>query len=231
MLNLDTVSATLAWADPLLTPWFVAWGVPVSQLEVWAFVLSLAMVAFNLRVNPWGWPLAIISSLLYGVLFARSRLYGEATLQLVFVALSVWGWWQWLRAEPPGQGAVTRPHKPMPVRSLGRQGIKWAWLLALAMWPLTGLLLSHITDSDVPYLDALPTAGSLVGQWLLGRKWIENWPCWLLVNVISMGLFAYKQLWLTVILYAVFALLSVLGWRQWLDLLKPGPAMARQHSA
>jgi nicotinamide mononucleotide transporter len=212
MLSLDAVAASLAWADPWLAPWFVTWGVPVSQLEVWAFVLSLGMVAFNLRVNPIGWPLAIVSSLLYGLLFARSRLYGEASLQLVFVALSVWGWWQWLRG---GDVQTSSQSEALPVRQLGVKGQQIAWLTALTLWPATGLLLQHITDSDVPYLDALPTAGSLVGQWLLGRKWVENWPCWLLVNVISMGLFAYKQLWLTVILYAIFALLSAWGWRQW----------------
>jgi len=213
MINLDTVAATLAWADPWLKPWFVAWGVPVSQLEACAFASSLAMVGFNLRVNPWGWPLAIISSL----------------LQLVFVALSFWGWWQWLRgSEGPAQAVA---HEALPVRRLGGQGLKWAWLAALALWPLTGLLLTHITDSDVPYLDALPTAGSLIGQWLLGRKWVENWPCWLLVNVISMGLFAYKQLWLTVILYAVFAMLSVLGWRQWLELIKPSVGLKARQTA
>jgi nicotinamide mononucleotide transporter len=208
MLTLDAVAASLAWADPWLAPWFVAWGVPVSQLEAWAFVLSLGMVAFNLRVNPLGWPLAIISSVLYGVLFARSRLYGEASLQLVFVVMSVWGWWQWLRG-------VDADAHTLSVRHLGAKGASWTLLACLALWPLTGLLLHRITDSDVPYLDALPTAGSLIGQWLLGRKWIENWPCWLAVNLISMGVFAYKQLWLTVILYGIFALLSAWGWQQW----------------
>ncbi|HET6788492.1 MAG TPA: nicotinamide mononucleotide transporter family protein, partial [Aquabacterium sp.] len=87
----------LAWVDLWVAPWWTAWGVPVSRLEGLAFILSLAMVGFNLRVNPLGWPLAIISSLLYGVLFARFKLYGEASLQLVFVVMAVWGWWQWLR--------------------------------------------------------------------------------------------------------------------------------------
>jgi nicotinamide mononucleotide transporter len=211
MLSFDAVAAALAWVDPWLTPWFTAWGVPVSQLEGVAFVLSLLMVACNFKVNVWGWPLAIISSILYGLLFARSRLYGEASLQLVFVAVSVWGWWQWLRG-------VDEQAQVLSVRQLNARGKLLSWAACLALWPLTGALLQHITDSDVPYLDALPTAGSLVGQWLLGRKWVENWPCWLLVNVISMGLFAYKQLWLTVILYGIFAVLSVMGWRAWLQL-------------
>lgn len=215
MLSLDAVAASLAWADPWLAPWFTAWGVPVSQLEGLAFVLSLGMVAMNLRVNPLAWPLAIVSSALYGILFARYRLYGEAALQTVFIAVSVWGWWQWLKG-------VDAQAQALRVRALPRRGVLWAIGLTLLMWPLIGAMLDRITDSDVPYFDALPTAGSLVGQWLLGRKWVENWPCWLAVNIVSMGLFAYKQLWLTVILYGVFALLSIWGWRQWRMLAQRG---------
>lgn len=197
-----------AWVDPWLAPSWTLWGVPVSRLEAWAFVLSLAMVGFNLRVNPMGWPLAIASSLLYGLLFARSGLYGEGSLQIVFIALAVWGWWQWLRGTDDRQQALR-------VRGLTARGKAGALLATLVLWPVIGLLLDHATDSDVPYWDALPTAGSLVGQWLLGRKWVDNWPCWLAVNLVSMVLFAHKALWLTVVLYGIFALLSVLGWRQW----------------
>jgi nicotinamide mononucleotide transporter len=212
MINVDLMAASLAWVDPWLAPWWMAWGVPVSKLEALAFVLSVWMVACNLKVNPLGWPLAIASSALYGLLFARSRLYGEASLQLVFVVLSIWGWWQWLKGVDDQQQALT-------VRALTRAGIGRFALITLCLWPACGYLLSHITDSDVPYWDALPTAGSLVGQWLLARKWLENWSCWLLVNLVSMGLFAYKQLWLTVILYGIFAALSVWGWRQWRALI------------
>ena len=72
-----------------------------------------------------------------------------------------------------------------------------------------------MTDSDVPFWDALPTAGSITGQWLLGRQYVENWPVWVLVNAISIALFAYKGLWLTVLLYALFAVLALVGWRAW----------------
>lgn len=81
------------------------------------------------------------------------------------------------------------------------------------LWPLTGLFLKHTTDTDVPWWDAFPTALSLVGQFLLGRKYIENWAVWVVVNLVSVGLFIHKGLWLTVILYSVFIVLSVAGWR------------------
>ncbi len=86
--------------------------------------------------------------------------------------------------------------------------------MALA-WPATGLFLRHTTDTDVPWWDAFPTAGSVIGQWLLGRKHVETWAVWIVVNVVSVALFAYKGLWLTVLLYAVFIALSWQGWRAW----------------
>ena len=71
------------------------------------------------------------------------------------------------------------------------------------------------TDTDEPWWDAFPTAASVIGQWLLGRKYVENWPAWVIVNVVSVALFAYKGLWLTVLLYVVFIAMSFAGWRAW----------------
>jgi len=202
------IDAFLEAARPAMAEAFTILASPVTWLEVVAFWLSIAMVLANLRVHPVAWPLAIASSLLYAVLFAGSKLYGEAGLQFVFIAVGFWGWWQWLRGT--GDDGT-----PLRVHRLGTRG-RWVALGAtLAMWPLLALLLRRFTDSDVPWLDALPTAGSLVGQFLLGRKVVENWAVWLAVNVASVGLFAVKGLWLTVILYGIFAVLSVIGWRAW----------------
>ena len=202
------IDACLLAARPLLAPAFQAWGSPVTWLEIVACLLGVAMVLANLRVKPVGWPLAIASSLLYGLLFVDSKLYGDAGLQVLFVVLAFWGWWQWLRGRGANGGALR-------VRTLGRRGRLIAAAATLAGWPLLGLLLMRATDSDVPFLDALPTVGSITGQWLLGRKYVENWPVWVAVNVVSIGLFAIKGLWLTVLLYAVFALLALAGWRAW----------------
>jgi nicotinamide mononucleotide transporter len=210
---LDTV---LQAARPLLASAFTLWGGAVTWLEIVAFVLSIWMVLCNLRVNPLGWPLAIVSSLLYAGLFAESRLYGEASLQIFFVVLAGWGWWQWLRGTGD-DGSALRVHRLTP------RGRGLALAATLAGWPLLGLLLRRWTDSDVPWLDALPTVASITGQCLLGRKLVDNWPVWVAVNVVSIGLFAFKGLWLTVLLYAVFALLAIVGWRAWARLAKMEP--------
>ena len=204
----SVLEGLLTAARPWLTPAFSLLGSPVTWLELVAVVIALAMVVANLRVNPVAWPLAIVSSLMYGLLFADFKLYGEAGLQLVFVVLAGWGWWQWLRGRGD-DGQALRVHR------LSTQQ-RWAVLAAtLAAWPLLGTLLARATDSDVPYLDALPTVGSIAGQLLLARKLVENWAVWAAVNLFSIGLFAYKALWLTAALYAVFAVLSVVGWRAW----------------
>jgi len=195
------------WAA-LIAPAFTAFGSPISWLELVAFVLAVWMVVCNIRVNMLAWPLALVSSLMYFALFLDGKLYGEAGLQLLFAALALWGWWQW-------RFGRTRDGDKLTVRRLGLQGLVKPALLTLAAWPLLGLFLAKQTDSPLPYWDAFPTVASLLGQWLLARKYEENWPTWIVVNVVSVVLFGLKGYWLTVILYAGFIPMSVIGWRAW----------------
>ena len=207
------MDALLQALQPLFAPAFTLWGTAVSALEVVAFVLAIVMVVLNMRVNPIAWPLAIISSLLYFALFWNSKLYGDASLQVFFALVALWGWWQWLRGTA-ADGSALR------VRSLDAVARGWVFAALVLAWPATGWFLKRYTDTDVPWWDAFPTAGSVIGQWLLGRKYIENWAAWVVVNVVSVGLFAYKGLWLTTLLYTLFIAMSFMGWRAWARLAK-----------
>lgn len=189
-------------------PAFALWGSPVSWLELVAAVLALAMVGCNMREIHWGWPLAIVSSLLYVAVFAEARIYGDASLQVFFAVVAFWGWLQWLRGHR-ADGSALR------VSRLSPRGAALALVACALAWPAVALFLRRFTDTDVPWWDAFPTAVSLVGQYLLARKYIENWLVWLVVNTVSVGLFAYKGLWLTTLLYALFIGLSWLGWQAW----------------
>jgi len=202
------MDALLQLLQPLLAPAFSLLGSPITWTELIAFVLALWMVVCNMRVHVLAWPLALLSSLLYFLLFWDGKLYGEASLQLLFAGLALWGWWQWLR----GKG---KNGEALRVRRLSRQDLTLALIITLAAWPVLGLFLKHQTDSTLPFWDAFPTVASLLGQWLLGRKYQENWSVWVLVNVVSVALFAYKGYWLTVVLYTVFIPMSVAGWRAW----------------
>ncbi len=192
----------------LFAPAFTLWGSPTTWLEIAAVIIALAMVACNIREIHWGWPLAVISSLMYFALFWRSKLYGDSALQIFFAVVAFWGWFQWLRGRRADGSSLQ-------VARLSPRGVAATVVCCALLWPATGLFLKHFTDTDVPWWDAFPTAVSLVGQFLLGRKYLENWAVWIVVNVVSVTLFAYKGLWLTVGLYVVFIALSVVGWRAW----------------
>lgn len=193
--------------DGLFMEAFALWGTSTTWLEVLAFALSLAMVYCNIREIHWGWPLAMASSALYGLLFWHIQLVGEASLQVFFIIVAAWGWWQWLRGGPQAGDLL--------IQVLSPRGRWRLLLLGLLGWPVTAGILLQVTHADLPWWDALPTALSVIGQVLLGRKYLENWWVWCVVNAVSVGLFAYKGLWLTVVLYALFLVLSVVGWRTW----------------
>ena len=182
-------------------------GITTNPFEVSAFVLSVATVLLNIRQNPWAWLLAIVSSAAYGVVFFNTRLYGDMGLQAVFIVVSVWGWHSWLHG-----GAR---HQRLDVSRLDAAGWRWAlagWLIGFV---LLAFALKTWTNTDVPYSDAFLTAGSLLGQVLLSRKKVENWHIWIAVDVLYVGLYVYKGLVLTAILYALFVVMALIGLRVW----------------
>lgn len=182
-------------------------GFSTTLLELVSFILSVITVALNIRQVHWAWLFSIVSSGLYAAVFYEAKLYGDMSLQFVFIAVSVWGWWQWLRGDDgKAELALSR------LTTASRYYAMAAWLLGFV---LLAWFLRTYTDTDVPYADGFLTAGSLLGQMLLSRKKIENWHVWIIVDVLYVGLYVYKNLMLTAILYAVFVVMAVVGLRSW----------------
>jgi nicotinamide mononucleotide transporter len=184
-------------------------GFSTTPLELISFVLSVITVLLNIRQNHWAWLFSIISSAAYGAVFFGARLYGDAGLQVVFIVVSAWGWWQWLRGAGAGQLVVER---------LALTGWIWSALAWLLGFFVLAAFLKAYTNTDVPHADGFLTAGSLLGTWLLARKHIENWHVWIAVDVLYVGLYVYKGLMLTAILYAVFVVMAAVGLRAWSNL-------------
>jgi nicotinamide mononucleotide transporter len=193
----------------LLATAFHFFGAPVSYLEAIAFVLALAMVICSVYEKPLTWPLAIVSSALYVWLFYVSKLYGETMVNVFYVLSGLYGWFQWLF------GHRKASSEPLRVARLDSKGIAIMLASWKAGWIALALFLWRYTDSDVPWADAFVTAGSFVATILLARKYIENWPVWIVVNAASVALFLYKSLWLTAVLYAILFATSFWGWRVW----------------
>lgn len=195
------------FAPPLMNDSIPLLGFATTPLELISFVLAVITVVLNIRQTHWAWLFSILSSATYGVVFFGARLYGDMALQLVFIVVSVWGWYQWLYGGARHEGlVVTRLGTQARLYALG------AWLVGFA---LIALFLRTWTNTDVPHIDGFLTAGSLVGQLLLSRKKVENWHVWIAVDVLYVGLYVYKGLILTAILYAVFVVLAWIGLRTW----------------
>ena len=192
----------------LNSPAFTVLGSPASWAELIGAVLGVAMVICNIKEIHWGWPLAFASSAMYFLVFWGSKLFGDASLQIFFAMMATWGWWQWLRG-------VRVDGSVLKIQILSKSSTIKLIAVCAILWLATGLFLLKFTATDVPWWDAFPTALSIVATFLLGRKYIENWPMWIVVNIVGIALFAYKGLWLTVGLYAVFAIMAGIGWQAW----------------
>jgi nicotinamide mononucleotide transporter len=187
---------------------FTLFAAPVTWLEIAAFVCSLVCVALNIKQIHWAWPFTIVASALYARLFFVNKLYGDGALQFVFIASAFYGWWQWLF----GKRGDASPLLPQYLRRKTWLFLALSWII---LWLFIGAFLKKFTDTDVPWWDAFPTAGSVVATYLLAKKYVENWPVWIGVNAVGAALFAYKNLTLTAILYGLFLLMAIAGWREW----------------
>jgi nicotinamide mononucleotide transporter len=179
----------------------------VNLVEILGFVSGALCVWLVARQNVWNWPIGIANNITFLILFWAAGLYADSSLQVVYLGLAVYGWWAWLRG-----GSA---HSSLTVTRTTRA--QWVVLGALGVLGTVGLtvLLDTVTDSTVPLPDAVTTILSLLATWGQARKKLESWWLWITADVIYVPLYAYKDLWLTAVLYVGFLALCVLGLRNW----------------
>jgi len=188
----------------------------MDPLEVTAVAFGIVSVWLSTREHMASWPTAIVNVGLYFVVFQRAKLYADMGLQVIYLLLSVYGWYEWKF------GGADRTTLPVS-RTTRRQGVALT-LIALAGAAGLGTVLARTTDAALPYLDSATAATSLVAQWMMTRKLLENWLVWVAVDIVYVGMFVGKGLWLTAGLYAVFLGLAASGHRQWLASWRARPA-------
>lgn len=185
-----------------------------TQLELVAVVTGFTCVWLAARESIWNFPVAIFSCVLYVFVYFQARLYSDCGLQGLFIVLSLYGWYEWLYG---GRGKTELGVS----RTTGREWLLGA-LFAVVFTLSFGYYLRHHTDAALPYLDSFTTAGSIVAQYLLTRKRVENWLLWIAVDVIYVPVLWYKELYPTSLLYALYLGLAAYGYWQWRrDLLAP----------
>ena len=186
---------------------------PMDITEVLGFITGAVSVWLTMEENIWNWPVGIANSVFYIVVVLRAQLYSDMSLQFVYVALGFLGWYFWLRG---GRGKTT-----LPVGRVGwKQVAVLSAILVVGTASMTRLLIS--AHDSAPFLDAVTTVLSLIAEYMLTRKLFENWLVWISADVIYIGLYLYKSLYLTALLYVIFAAMCVGGLFQWRRSLPTG---------
>lgn len=178
-----------------------------SCLEAVAVLFGIVSVFLSVREHIWSWPTALVNVSLYFALFYQSGLYSDMGLQAVYFTLSIYGWYEWLYG---GQNRTALRVSRTPQRLWGVLA-----LIAVIVWASLGKLTSRLPGVSLPYVDAATTTTSLIAQWMMTRKLLENWVLWVIVDVAYIGMFVYKGLYLTAVNYAVYLLLAAMGFFAW----------------
>ncbi|MFK4761846.1 nicotinamide riboside transporter PnuC [Microbacterium sp. ZW T5_45] len=174
--------------------------------QVLGFVTGAICVWLAGRRNVWSYPIGIANNVVMFVVFVGAGIYASSVLQIVYLVMGVHGWWRWTRGAEQSRTYIA--HTP-------RRAWPWLALAGIAGTALLVWMLASFTDSQVVLADAATTAVSLVAQYMLNRKWIENWFVWIGVDIVFVGLSIAAGLWVIAALYALFIGLCVVGLRSW----------------
>ena len=199
MFAVTGLGVALLWAS-------LSARIPLGWSEILGFYTGAGCVFLVVKTSVWNFPIGLANNLFFGILFFQSRLYNDFGLQIVYFVLGAWGWWFWTH------GGAQKYQ--LQVARAGTSVIA----ACLIFVPVLTLVLTQISiyfSGAAPFWDALTTALSLVAQFLLGRKWIQNWYFWILADLIYVPLYISRELYLTAALYAGFLILCVLGLRNW----------------
>ena len=181
----------------LLANWFELTAAVITAVSIWLAT----------KENIWYYPTGVVALVMYTWLFFQARLYAESVLQIVCLALMIYGWYEWLH------GGVQKTELPVT------RTPRWAWLAGAASGIIGSAIVIAVqlrfTDNPAPYVDSSLLVWSLVAQWMTARKWIENWILWIVINTISIPLYVTRALWITAVLYFVLWVLAFQGYREW----------------
>ncbi len=179
----------------------------MSWTEILGAITGAASVLLAVRESAWNWPVGIANNIFFLILFWHSKLYADAILQIVYILISFYGWWNWVRG---GTGDTE-----LAISKTSAQSALALAVISAICTLLLRSILTRFTDSPVPFWDAITTALSLTAQYMLSRKLLENWWIWMAADIIYIGLYCYKALYLTAALYLLFGGMCVAGYAGW----------------
>ena len=184
-------------------------------LEIIGTIVGLAYLWLEYRASIYLWIASIIMPAIYIFVYYEAGLYADFGINIYYLGAAIYGWLVWKFGHQIDGEAKEMPITHMPKRSWLKAGVVCIIAQFFIAW-----ILINFTDSDVPWWDAFTTALSIVGMWMLARKYLEQWLVWIIVDAVCVGLYIYKELYFTAGLYGLYAIIAIFGWLNWKKLMK-----------
>jgi nicotinamide mononucleotide transporter len=179
-----------------------------NYIEILATLTGLIYLVYSVRGIIWLWFFGILTSILYVYVFFQAKIYADMSINVYYVLISMYGWYHWVFGK-------NRDQDELPVGRVERKQSIILLGITLALFLFIAFILKKFTDSDIAVFDALTTSASITATWMLARKMLEHWLIWICVDALSMGLYIFKGLYPTVILFGFYTALAVLGYFAW----------------
>ncbi|MBN1951736.1 MAG: nicotinamide mononucleotide transporter [Bacteroidales bacterium] len=180
----------------------------VNYIELLATLTGLIYIIFSVRGKMLLWLFGFISSALFVIVFFRSRIYADMGINVYYVLVSIYGWFHWKYDKKRNQ-------KTLPYARLDFRTALYLLGVSILVFIFIAFILDKLTDSDIPLPDAFTTAFSITATWMLARKIIEQWLIWIVVDLVSAGLYIYKELYPSVLLFLTYTVLAYVGYKTW----------------
>lgn len=183
-------------------------------LEPLGFTVGLLYLWWEYHADPKVWLASVVMPMISMWIYYSKGLYADFGINIYYLLIAVYGFIAWTRGTPG------KKQQPRPITHASARVMAGAAAATILLWVAIRWILVNFTDSIVPVADAFTTALSIVGLWMLARKYAEQWLAWLVVDIVCSGLYLYKGLNLYCILYAIYTVIAILGYRKWLRLMK-----------
>ena len=184
----------------------------MQTIEIIGAIIGLLYLYLEYKANKWLWPVGVLMPVVYVWIFFQSKFYADMGINVYYFFASIYGWVRWTKHQTEGD--------ELPISHTPRHYILPLSVIGSALFAIIAFILIRFTDSPVPYGDSFTTALSILGMWMLAQKYVEQWWFWFVVNIISCGLYVWKGLYPTSILFAIYSVISVFGYFKWKRIMK-----------
>ena len=182
----------------------------MNAVEIFGLFTGTFSIALLIRQNIWTWPVGIAYTLASLYIFFTAKLYADFALHVLFLIMSSYGWYYWLHGN-------NRFDSELPVSSESKKVLAYSIIICSFIIILTSNLFIIYTDADIPYWDNTTSCLSVLAIWLQSRKKIESWIFWLIIDILSVGIYFYKGLYFYSLLYSIYVVMAFLGYVTWLE--------------